>query len=54
MNKLEAVYESEIYTIIIVALALISLFSPISDEVDLCIDGIFIIDLLISTTIFIM
>lgn len=46
---LKKVYDNDIYTIIIVILALFSLFAPLSDTQDLYIDLIFIIDLCLST-----
>ncbi|WP_342592943.1 potassium channel family protein [Lactococcus paracarnosus] len=53
------IYNSDLYTFVIVILALFSLFSlfslfaPLTDRQDLYIDVIFIVDLLLSTLIFI-
>lgn len=53
MNILKKIYNSDFYTFIIVILALFSLFAPLTDRQDLYIDVIFIVDLLLSTLIFI-
>ncbi|MCJ1996352.1 hypothetical protein GYN67_06585 [Lactococcus piscium] len=53
MNILKKIYNSDLYTLIIVILALFSLFAPLIDRQDLYIDVIFIVDLLLSTLIFI-
>lgn len=53
MNILKNIYNHDSYTLIIVVLALFSLFAPLSAIQELYIDMIFIIDLLLSTFIFI-
>lgn len=53
MNILKKIYNSDLYTFIIIILALFSLFAPLTDRQDLYIDVIFIVDLLLSTLIFI-
>ncbi|MGX7048248.1 TrkA-N domain protein [Lactococcus piscium] len=53
MNTLKKIYNSDLYTFVIVILALFSLFAPLTDRQDLYIDVIFIVDLLLSTLIFI-
>ena len=50
---LHKIYNNEFYTLTIVLLAVISLFVPISDNLDFLINTLFIIDLIISTFIFI-
>lgn len=53
MKILKKIYDSEIYTIFVVILALISLFAPVTASEDLYIDGVFVADLILSTIIFI-
>lgn len=53
MTVLKKVYDHDIYTIFIVVLALFSLFAPLSALQEFYIDIIFIIDLSLSTIIFI-
>lgn len=53
MNTLKKIYNNDLYTFVIVVLALFSLFAPLTDRQDLYIDVIFIVDLLLSTLIFI-
>lgn len=53
MNTLKKIYKSDLYTFIIVILALFSLFAPLTDRQDLYIDVIFLVDLLLSTLIYI-
>ena len=53
IKNLKAIYDNEIYTVFIIILALISLFANIPDAIDLGIDGIFILDLIVATILFI-
>ncbi len=50
---LHKLYNNDLYTLFIVVIAVISLFAPISNRLDLLINGLFVIDLIISTLIFI-
>ena len=53
INIFYKIYNSDIYTISIVILALFSIFFPLTNTQDLCIDAIFIADLILSTFLFV-
>lgn len=53
MRILKRIYDSELYTISIVALALVSLFLSITNKEDFWINIIFILDLIVATSIYI-
>ncbi|QPS71518.1 potassium channel family protein [Lactococcus garvieae] len=52
IRKLHKLYNNDFYTLFIVLIAVVSLFAPISNRLDLLINGLFVVDLIISTLIF--
>lgn len=53
IEKIKSIYESRIYTICIILLALVSLFTPISTNINYLISGVFVIDLIMTGIMFV-
>lgn len=53
MKIVKKIYDNEIYTLFVIFIALISLFVHLPDVIDLGIDGLFVLDVVLGTLVFI-